>query len=117
MTARQAVAAAMSERELVDNIIDRARWLGYRACHFRPARMKDGEDRDRWVTPIQGDKGWPDIVIAGKGRFLVVEAKSEKGDLEPDQRLWIAALELAGVDVRIWRPSDWLGGVVDEVLG
>lgn len=111
-TARQANADRMSEADLVDAIVKRARLFGYLVCHFRPARTADG----RWVTPVQGDKGFPDLIIAGKGKVLIVETKRETGSLSREQRQWIAALAGGDVDVRIWFPHHWVSGEIDEVL-
>ena len=48
--------------------------------------------------------GLPDLIIVGSS-VLFVELKSEDGRVSPEQRIWISALENAGVDVVVWRPS------------
>lgn len=44
-------------------------------------------------------------------RLLFAELKSERGRLSAAQREWREALGMAGVRVRVWRPSDW-----DEIV-
>src|SRR5215217_4018452 len=63
-------ASEPTEAECQATIIEAARVLGYRVAHFRAARTMHG-----WRTPLQGDAGWPDLVIAGHGHCLVVELK------------------------------------------
>lgn len=84
---------------------DFKRWLlryaelrGWMRCHFRPALRMDGS----WYTPVEGDSGWPDVMLKKAGRPLHVwEVKTMTGTLRPDQRAWLAALT-----DRDWSPSD-----------
>jgi hypothetical protein len=79
-----------------------ASWAGYRIMHVPPVH-----DRRRgWITPTQGDEGWPDLILARDGRILIVELKSMKGAkrFRPGQKEWI---EAAGEHGRIWTPADW----------
>lgn len=57
--------------------------------------------------------GFPDIIALKGARMLVIELKSEKGQLTWAQKRWFAAFLVAcpKAKVRIWRPSDW-----DEIL-
>ena len=50
--------------------------------------------------------GFPDLVIAGAGGVLLREAKSETGTLSPAQAAWKWALQAAGLNWGLWRPSD-----------
>ena len=102
------IAAAMSEKELQDNILELAHALGWLCVHFRPAQTVRG-----WRTPFTGDAGFVDTVLARRGRVIHVEVKREKGPLGPGQEEWGAAL---GDSYRLWRPSDWFAGVVEEDL-
>ena len=55
--------------------------------------------------------GFPDLVFArwGERRLLIVEVKTEDGEIRATQWWWIRVLRtIPGVDMRIWRPSDWL---------
>jgi hypothetical protein len=59
--------------------------------------------------------GFPDLVIAGH-RVVYRELKRQTENPTKAQREWIAALEAAGADVGVWRPSDWLSGKVQREL-
>ena len=112
MTARQVVAAAMSEAELQTNILDMCRVYGLLVHHCRPARTKDG----RWSTPIQGNPGFPDLVISGPGGVLFRELKAAGRKPTPDQLLWLDTLQTAGVDASVWFTADWFSGQIRAEL-
>lgn len=117
---------AESEDGFVGWIIDLAHHHGWLAAHFRPAQGRDG----RWVTPMQGDKGFPDVILARGGRIVFIEAKREKGGVvSPAQRAWLEELDPApqlcpewacggdgGVahSVHVFRPSD--RAAIEELL-
>lgn len=102
----------MTEAELQTGVIELARLLGYRVAHFRPAKTEQG-----WRTPVQADgKGFPDLVLVGRGRVLFVELKSDKGIKSPDQEAWQSSLDDAGALVFTWRPSMWSSGAIEQVL-
>jgi hypothetical protein len=98
---------AMPEDDLLSGIADlshRLRWLSY---HVRRS--------DRAVT--QGTAGFPDLIMARPPRLLLIELKSQLGELAPLQQLWREALERCpGIEYYVWRPSDWRTGVIDKVL-
>ena len=100
---------AMTETELQSAVVELAQWLGYLVSHTRVARQADGS----WVTPIQGDAGFPDLVLAHKrsGSVLFRELKSQKGRATKGQLMWLAAT--GGM---IWRPSHWFDGEVERDL-
>lgn len=104
------------ERDFQDNVIQLARLLGWKIAHFRPAKTSKG-----WRTPMQGDKGFPDLVLAKKGRVIFAELKSEKGKVTADQWAWLE--EVLGTvsiaddgstrlspEAYVWRPSN-----IDEI--
>jgi hypothetical protein len=101
----------MLERELQDAIVECAQLLGWKVMHTRPAWTAKG-----YRTPIQGDVGFPDLVLARGPRMIFVELKSSRGTLSPAQVAWKQALEWAGGTVYVWRPEDWAGGAVETVL-
>jgi hypothetical protein len=109
--AQTLIARSMSEQLLTGYVVKLAQALGYRVAHFRPARTAHG-----WRTAMQGDVGFPDLVIAGHGRLLAAELKVIGGKLTPDQSRWLAAFEAGGAAAYVWRPSDWLSGEVERVL-
>ncbi len=97
------------EAILQAKIMDLARLFGWRRAHFRTAYQPGAE---RWLTPMSGEKGFPDLVLIRPPRLIFAELKSEKGRLSLDQELWLADLEEipTGIEVYLWRPSD-----IDEI--
>lgn len=93
-------APKLSEADFQRRVMDAARVAGYRVAHFRPALTQRG----RWVTPMSGDTGFPDLVLAKGGVVLCAELKRDGGKPTPEQLLWLDAL---GDHGRLWRPSDW----------
>jgi hypothetical protein len=52
--------------------------------------------------------GFPDLVCLRGSRVLVAEIKTMRGRVSPEQRDWLAAFELAGVESHLWRlPAAW----------
>ena len=100
--ARRAIDLATTEAELQQLGVDLAHTCNWKSMHVRPSRVAG----DRWATATS-IAGWPDLTLLGHGRALFVELKSEKGRLRPEQLEVIALLRAAGLDARIWRPSDW----------
>jgi len=90
--ARVAMFEAMSEAALQTAIIRTARLHGWRVHHDPPVRVarRDGTFRHR--TAVEGDAGFPDLVMARTGETIIVECKAEHGRFEPGQREWLAAL-------------------------
>lgn len=97
------------EAPFTDRLIRVAGALGWRRMHPRPARTRDGG----WRTAVQGDSGWPDLVLVRAPRLVIAELKTARGRYEPGQREWLAALEACfdGTDAEVyvvtWRPADW----------
>lgn len=110
MTAAQkTIAAAMTEAELQAAVIDLARFYGWLVHHTRPALRQSG----RWSTPIQGDRGYPDLTLAKVGRLLIPELKSQRGVRTCEQIRWAEALR---PHYRLWRPVDWVSGDIRREL-
>jgi hypothetical protein len=101
----------MSESEFLVAVLELCRLRGVLAHHCRPARMVTG-----WRTPISGDVGFPDLVIAGRRGVLLRELKTAVGRLSEPQCQWIDRLGDAGSDVDVWRPSDLASGRIDREL-
>lgn len=94
----------MTEAEFQSQVIEIARYRGWKVSHFRPAQIRPG----RWATPIQGDAGFPDLVLARPifGDLIFAELKREKGKLSPGQVAWMRTLIATGAEAYIWFPSD-----------
>jgi hypothetical protein len=92
------------EKDFQRAVIDLARLTGWRVHHTRPALTRRG----RWLTPIQGDAGFPDLVLVRAGRVIFAELKRNGARPTPAQRGWLEALQAcAGVEVYLWTPNDW----------
>ena len=98
-TARATLDAAMTEREFQRSVIGLARQLGWRVA---------------WTwNSLHSPKGWPDTVLARRGRLVVAELKRQSGKTTPEQDAWLAELtavaEASGgnVEAHLWRPADW----------
>lgn len=102
----------MTEDELLRAVLDLCRLRGVLAHHCRPARLADGT----WRTPIQGDKGFPDLVIVGARGVLFRELKSQGGVFTGEQAQWFRRLTNAGQDVAAWRPSDMASGRIPREI-
>ena len=98
LTAREVLDRAMTESQLQSAVIDLAHRYGWLVQHSRP--VHDGK---RWLTPIQGDPGYPDLTLAKVGHTPIhAELKIEVGwHWKPGQREWAEALGAV-----LWRPSD-----------
>lgn len=95
---------AVPEREFQARVVALARQLGWRVHHTRPAQYRSG----RWATPLTGDAGLPDLILLRPPRLVFAELKSERGRVSKAQAEWLDALQqCVGVEVYLWRPSDW----------
>ena len=73
------------EKILQDKVIHLAKMNGFMVQHSRPVKQADG----RWLTAIQGDAGFPDLVLADAQRgVLFIELKSDTGRLTAGQVAW-----------------------------
>ena len=104
---------SITEAEWTTQVVELARLNGWLVHHSRPAQDRRG----RWSTPLQGDPGLPDLILARPPRLLFAELKRQsapKPSLE--QARWLTALRAnAGAEVYVWRPADIER--VAEVLG
>ncbi len=94
LASRAALDGSYAEKDWAQVVVDYATvqgWLVYRT----------------WNS-IHSPAGYPDLTMVRGTRLVVAELKSEKGRLSPHQKVWVAKLEnVAGVEVYVWRPSDW----------
>jgi hypothetical protein len=102
----------LSEDDLLVAVLLLMKMYGWRSFHSRPARTDRG-----WRTPVSGDgKGFVDIFAVKGERALAVELKSDAGTLRPEQRLWLAALEAAGIETHVWKPQQFSDGTISGAL-
>ena len=74
-------------------VIDLARWLGWRCWHNTIA--------------YRSGAGWPDLFMVRGNRAVAAELKTMKGTVSPAQQGWLDALTLTGIETHVFRPSDW----------
>jgi hypothetical protein len=99
----------VTESQLQSAVVELAHRFGWLVAHFPRSRSTSGA----WLTATAADaKGFPDCVLARKGRTLFIELKARKGHLSPEQRRWQDALG----EVFVWRPADWLDGTIERAL-
>lgn len=109
------IAAHTTEEEFLRDILAYAKERGWLCHHCRPARTSKG-----WATPIQGQKGFPDLVLLRRhpeyedAVLIVAEVKSEGGVLSLAQEAWLKTFGLFSgavgrlrMSVYVWRPSQW----------
>jgi len=102
-TPEQVFLDSISERDWQAQVIQLAETFGYAWGHFRPAQTSRG-----WRTPVSGPlgEGWPDLMLARPGRFILAECKRQRGEVSTAQAVVHALLRDAGVEVYVWRPGD-----------
>jgi hypothetical protein len=94
----KAYHATTTEADSQAQLVQAARLLGYSVYHT--------------TFSIGSDRGFPDLILVGHNRLIVLEVKSEKGKVRCGQQEWIEAFaSVPGVVARVVRPSD-----LDEVL-
>ena len=107
----------MSEADLLAVVIELAQRLGWLVAHQRPAMTRRG-----WRTAIQGDAGFPDLILVRgatdrlPSSLLAVELKSDRGKTTAEQDEWLRVLGICGARSMVWRPSDWASGEIERWL-
>lgn len=87
----------MTEAEFIQQVIELAHWMHWRVAHFRPARTERG-----WRTPMSGDTGFPDLVLARRGRVIFAELKVGRNKMSSAQIEWA---EQIGGEFYLWYPE------------
>ena len=98
------LAVDASERLWQDKVVQLARICGWHVDHT--PTMRDGSGH--WATG--GLKGKPDLWLLRDGEpaeVIYAELKTEKGRLSPEQKQVLSLLHRAGLEVHVWRPSDF----------
>jgi hypothetical protein len=94
-----ALPIELTEAQWTTWVIKVAKLYGWKVHHSRPAPRQSGG----YSTPIQGDKGLPDLVLARDGDVIFAELKTNAGRLTRDQKEW---LQHFGERGHVWRPRD-----------
>ena len=111
---QQLAIGSMKEVELQRNVEELFRLRGWLVHHTRVARGSE--------------PGLLDLVMIRPPRVIFAELKTQKGQLDnrmrwtkggrrlPTQKEWFEALQTCpGVEVYLWRPSDWFGALIDPI--
>jgi VRR-NUC domain len=93
----------VSEKLFTQQVIDLARWHQWRLCHFRAGINRRGQ----WQTAIQGDRGFPDLVLVRRDKLIFAELKTHSGRITSEQDQWLSDLKRAGCMAIIWRPNQF----------
>jgi len=94
----------MNEAQWQAQVVQLAHTFGWLVQHTRPAKVGD-----KWMTPITGDVGFPDLVLAHPQRgVLFAELKTARGRLSAAQKDWAQVLGAGGGECHLWRPDDLL---------
>ena len=102
---RNIAAKSMAEKELQKNIRDLAKVMGWDFVYSIPD--------SRMATA----RGMPDLLMLKEKRLLFAELKTQSGKLRLEQRQVLYLLEIIeGVEVHVWRPSDWMDGTIERIL-
>lgn len=96
---------ARPEQQFQTQVIELAQYGGW--AHYHPpdnltVAMRSGRTRRQAVV-----KGFPDLTLVRAPELIFAELKAENGRLSPEQRDWLHQLELCGIEVHVWRPSDF----------
>ena len=75
-----------------------------------------------WTANIHGsgysNKGFPDLLMFGQGKVIVVELKSDSGyKLQPDQLIWKNRFSKAGITHYVIKSFDAFCSMVEEEYG
>ena len=94
----------MTEKDLKSIVLNIARRYGWMVHHDLPAM----NIRGRWATHVEGDVGFPDLVLVhpNRGQVMVVELKAARGKTTTSQDNWLDAFALAGIENHVVRPAD-----------
>jgi hypothetical protein len=93
------VSLQIGEAAWLSRVMDYAKLRGWLVHHQRPARTAHG-----WASAIEGDPGFPDLVLARDGVVVIAELKRHGKHPTPAQKRWLAAL---GEHAQLWTPMHW----------
>lgn len=109
----------MTERQLQDRVVDRAKRRGWTVAHAGKGWVGDQETgAGQFVTPMM--PGWPDLFLMNpkmRGhKVFAAELKREDGVVDPKQTHVLALLNACGIPAVVLRPSDLREGRVNAIL-
>jgi len=100
----------MTEQQFTNELLKWAKAYRWRGFHVRNSGAGGN-------TQVQGDKGFPDLVLVRPPRLIFAELKVGKNKVAPEQQAWLDALTECEVEpygmpapsaeVHVWRPEMW----------
>lgn len=90
--ARRILKATVTEKDFLQQVRDMAHLFGWRSYHSLVSRGSE--------------PGFPDLCLCRPPRLLMVELKTSRGRVRPEQEEWLADLNACGIEAAIWRPDD-----------
>lgn len=105
----------MLEKDFMRQVINLAKFYGWKVAHFGASVRVVGKDRT-----FVGDRdstGFPDLVLVRGERLIFAELKAEKGKVSPAQTAWLVSLTGHSDrprEVYLWYPKDWK--IIEETL-
>ena len=125
--------STISESSFQEKVIAYAQLRRWRVHHTRASRIVRQDGTAYHATPLTGNAGFPDLILARSTRVVIVELKTDSGRLSLAQDGWLRALggnrdDWNGRELRkapphqrwdhlyvgVWRPSNW--DHIEEVL-
>ena len=94
----------MTEAEFTNQLLAWAKTFGWRRFHVRSSgRMSNGKA----IPVVQGDKGFPDLVLAKPGRLVFAELKVGGNKARSEQTDWLDLLAASNAECHVWTPAMW----------
>jgi hypothetical protein len=99
----------MTEQEFTTELLKWAKVYGWRRFHARTSgRMSNG----RPIPTVQGESGFPDLVLVRNQRLVFAELKVGKNKPSDQQLAWMGDLGAVDgtsmdIEVYVWRPEQW----------
>lgn len=93
---RAKLLSTVSHAEFLRWVIGYAKRQGWRVKCDHDSRKEDWES----------DSGWPDVFCVRGERAIALELKVGRDRVKPEQRAWLSALTVAGIDVYVAWPTD-----------
>jgi len=98
LSASDKAVRAITERDWQNQVHRLAFSLGWKYYHAPDNRPVNGR-----IQKVVA--GFPDLVLVKGERLIFAELKRELGIVAEAQTEWLAALEMAGAECYVWRPS------------
>jgi hypothetical protein len=97
----------MTEQQFTNELLAWGHKLGWRCFHVRNSGAGGN-------TQVQGDKGFPDLVMVRPPRLIIAELKIGKqgtyrGEPTIDQEVWLGLIDdlAMGIETYVWRPDQF----------